>query len=71
MVQQVENNAKALLVFIDKKMPHVRWYRCNICNDMFQPIVHYEKWDFYHCIPKCCPHCGVEFKNGMEEIDSD
>lgn len=71
MVQQVETNAKALLVFVDKKNPHDRWYRCNMCHDMFKPIIHYEKWDSYYCIPKLCPHCGELFKNGMKEIDSD
>ena len=66
MVQQVEG--KALLVSTDRKCSDWRWYRCNQCNDMFSYMVHFEEWDFYYCIPRRCPNCGIQFENGMEEI---
>ena len=45
------------------------WYRCNLCGDMFSHIIHFEKYDFYACIPRKCPSCGHKFVNGMERLD--
>lgn len=44
------------------------WFRCNLCGDMFSHIIHFEKYDFYACIPRNCPSCGHEFVNGMERL---
>ena len=46
----------------------IDWFQCNQCRDMFSNMIHFEGWDFYYCIPRKCPNCGVEFENGMEVI---
>ena len=65
MVQKIE--ALAIKVS-EQKDDDIAWYRCNKCHDMFSHMVHFEEWDFYYCIPRRCPNCGIPFKNGMKEI---
>jgi len=60
MVQQI--NVKAI------KVGNHGWYKCNLCGDMFMPIVHFTSWDFYNCLPRVCPNCGHKFSNGMSEV---
>lgn len=44
------------------------YYSCSECRAMFKPIIFFEKWDFFDCLPRVCPNCGKPFKNGMSEI---
>lgn len=62
---------KAIVVTENKEAE--RWlerkvYRCNLCGDMFGPMIHFEDFDFYACVPRRCPNCGELFVNGMREI---
>lgn len=67
MVQQIiANNCKAIKV--SESNNGMNYYRCNVCGDMFGHMVHFEEWDFYTCIPRKCPNCGLSFSNGMKEI---
>ena len=66
MVQQIKG--KAVLVRHSINSSFDNWYRCSNCNDMFGIMVHFEDWDFFYCIPRKCPNCGIEFSNGMDEV---
>lgn len=66
MVQQIK--AKAMLITHSTDSHYGGWYRCNQCNDMFGPMIHFDDWDFFYCIPRKCPNCGIDFSNGMKEI---
>lgn len=44
------------------------WYRCPECYCMFRPIIHFEDYDFWECLPRVCPQCAKPFENGMEEV---
>ena len=66
MEQQIKNSCRAIKTH-DNFKQGITWYRCNLCGDMFSNMVHFESWDFYYCIPRSCPNCGIKFINGMED----
>jgi uncharacterized C2H2 Zn-finger protein len=67
MVQQV-NSYAVRIGKVDTK-GHLAWYKCNRCYDIFSCMLHFESCDFYYCVPRRCPNCGSEFRNGMEPIE--
>lgn len=48
-----------------KNDPRESYYRCSNCNAMFKPMIFFDNWDFFDCIPRVCPNCGKQFSNGM------
>lgn len=51
-----------------KEKSRENYYRCSNCNAMFKPMIFFDNWYFFDCLPRVCPNCGKHFKNGMAEI---
>lgn len=47
------------------------WYRCNRCFDKFGYVDHYANYKHSYVIPRFCPNCRAEFKNGLRPVELD